>query len=269
MKHGKNCGVWRPWAAYLPFLVVNSQPPELNHLPIMNEDISLRVGDDEMQEATTRIFSPFWFRTSGLTLAITGISLLLLLQIPTEQTRFAGQILGWWILVWAVLPPIVHAIKKQWDWRYGLPLQLCDITAFFTGWALVSENQLVHEIALYWGMTGALHALLTPQFTQGTQFFFLIEFYVSHTGLILGPMFLTYARGMELRPWSWLEAGGWLFICGIVVGLMNWRHQCNYMFLCRPPTAKNPFIIGQWPWYLMGFAVVMFLHFLVFYLIFR
>lgn len=222
-----------------------------------------------MQEATAKIFSMYWWRSSGGTIALTAFIMYLMYQLPIDWIHPFRQVFGWWVLVWAFLPSIAHRVLGQWHVRYGLPLQLCDVSAFFTAASLLTQNQTLYEIALYWGCTGAFHALLTPQFTQGTQRFFQIEYYVSHSGLLLGPMFLTFICGMSPTEWSWAMASVWLNVAAMVVGSVNWLFNCNYMFLCKPPTAKNPFIIGAWPWYLIGFELAMLLHFVAIYWIFK
>lgn len=234
-----------------------------------NPDIVLEDGRDDMQEATAKIFSRYWWQTSGVAILLIVVVFQIFKLIPAEHTRIAGLVLGWWILIWAFLPSFAHWAFRQWHVRYGLPLQLCDISAFFTAFSLLTEDPRMFEIALYWGVTGAFHAFLTPQFTQGTQKFFQLEFYVSHAGLVLGPLFLRYIRGIEPAEWSWLMAGGWLLLLAMLVGAINHKTASNYMFLCRPPTAKNPFVRGEWPWYLVVFAVAMVLHFLAIYAIFR
>ena len=36
------------------------------------------------------------------------------------------------------------------------------------------------------------------------------------------------------------------------VGFINWLIGSNYMYLCTKPGVESPFLIGEWPWYLIG-----------------
>ena len=43
----------------------------------------------------------------------------------------------------------------------------------------------------------------------------------------------------------------------------------NYMYLNERPIVDNPFLIGEWPWYILGFEVAGALHILIMDLFFR
>jgi uncharacterized membrane protein YwaF len=40
------------------------------------------------------------------------------------------------------------------------------------------------------------------------------------------------------------------------------------MFLVAPPVAENPFVVGEWPYYILGFEAAALLHYGVLRLIF-
>ena len=40
----------------------------------------------------------------------------------------------------------------------------------------------------------------------------------------------------------------------------------NYMYLNQKPEASNPFLIGEWPWYILGLEFVVFIFLLIIYL---
>ena len=42
----------------------------------------------------------------------------------------------------------------------------------------------------------------------------------------------------------------------LIIGVINLILDSNYMFLCAPPDVNNPFLIGQWPYYLLVLEVV-------------
>ena len=51
-----------------------------------------------------------------------------------------------------------------------------------------------------------------------------------------------------------------------IIGIINWILDANYMYLCVKPIAKNPLLIGDWPWYILGIECVAVIHFSVIYL---
>ena len=51
-----------------------------------------------------------------------------------------------------------------------------------------------------------------------------------------------------------------------IIGFVNWTLDANYMYLCEKPIVNNPFILGEWPWYILILEAVGLLHFLIVYL---
>ena len=40
------------------------------------------------------------------------------------------------------------------------------------------------------------------------------------------------------------------------VGLINWITDANYMYICEKPIVQSPFLIGEWPWYILSLEVI-------------
>ena len=54
-----------------------------------------------------------------------------------------------------------------------------------------------------------------------------------------------------------------------IVYPINVALGANYMYLARRPMANNPFLIGPWPWYILGLEVACVLHLWVMDVLFR
>ncbi|HSB22588.1 MAG TPA: YwaF family protein, partial [Burkholderiaceae bacterium] len=170
---------------------------------------------------TAETFSSFWWQTSGTTVAFTVAMLFALRFLRQEQRALYARALGWTLVLWVVFPPTVHALTGHWQLSYSLPLQWCDFTGGIAGLALLTRRQFFYEVSLFWGVAGAGSALLTPQFTQGTEWFYLMEFFVSHCILLSAPFFLSIYGNMRPRTWSWLGSLGWLNAVSLVVGAFD------------------------------------------------
>ena len=107
---------------------------------------------------------------------------------------------------------------------------------------------------------------MTPEFTNGTSGLLFYEYYLSHGGIILSAIYLTWILGMRPRKGSWWK----VFLCSQlllpVIGLINWILNANYMYLCTKPIVNNPFLIGKWPWYLLSIELTALIHFFIVYL---
>jgi uncharacterized membrane protein YwaF len=94
------------------------------------------------------------------------------------------------------------------------------------------------------------------------------EYYIVHGGIIIIPLYFVFARGWMIGKWTWAKILGVNVLLMAPVGLINYLVDANYMFLCQRPMVDNPFIMGDWPWYIVGFLVAGALHYGVLTLLF-
>jgi hypothetical integral membrane protein (TIGR02206 family) len=216
---------------------------------------------------TFETFSSLWWQTSGTTVAFT-VLMLVALRFLTQEARAAyARSLGWLLLLWIVMPPVLHSVTGDWNRGSGLPLQWCDLAGGIAGLALLTRGQFLYETSLFWGITGATTAMLTPNFTQGTTWYFLAEFFISHSILMTAPIFLSIYGSMRPRAWSWLGSLGWLNIAALVIGAFDYLADANYMFLFTAPNARNvPLFQIKWPYYLISFEIGCLVFFVLIYL---
>lgn len=164
---------------------------------------------------------------------------------------------------------VYFIFTNNWTPDVSLPLQLCGISKILGAIILIKFNQRIFEFILLLGMAGALQAILTPQFEIPVTTYSTIEYYMSHTSILLIPLYLFYVQDRRVKKFAWL----YTFILGITilcaVGIINYFVQGNYIFLCAPPLAPNPLLVGSWPYYLIGFLVFGFINISLFYLIFE
>jgi len=114
-----------------------------------------------------------------------------------------------------------------------------------------------------------LHSFLTPELDDGNSLYNHVEYTVSHAGILASGLYATMRMGMVPRPWSWLRVLGITQLVLPVIGLLNYALGSNYMYIASRPLIDNPFLIGEWPWYIVGLEFAALLHFLLFYGIHR
>ena len=87
--------------------------------------------------------------------------------------------------------------------------------------------------------------------------------------VILVPLFLAIVEGYRIRKSSWINV--FFLSQGILlfVGFSNLVLGSNYMYLVQKPLVNNPMIIGEWPWYILGFEIMGLIHILIFYIGYR
>ena len=55
----------------------------------------------------------------------------------------------------------------------------------------------------------------------------------------------------------------------VFIGLSNFALDSNYMYLAEKPLVNNPMIIGEWPWYILGFEILGLLHIYIFFRLYK
>ncbi|MGC4014146.1 MAG: TIGR02206 family membrane protein [Luteolibacter sp.] len=147
-----------------------------------------------------------------------------------------------------------------------LPLQLCDIAALVSAFALMSRDRTLCDLTYFWGLAATTQALLTPALQLGFPSWPFVVFFVQHFAIVATALFLPLADGWRPRiPWWSSPARAWLWVNVYIVFAMavNASLGSNFGFASHKPA--NPSLLdflGPWPWYLLslqGIALLLFL----------
>ncbi len=153
--------------------------------------------------------------------------------------------------------PIRGLLDGSFSSRIDLPLHASEVTALLAGVALLTRRQLTFELAWFWGLSGGLAALLTPDlgtpFPEDGWWVFVL----AHSLAIVAAVELALGRRMVPRPLSSLWAAGAAIALFTVAGTASVLTGGNYMYTREPPGAGTPLdAMGSWPWYLIGGALI-------------
>ena len=146
---------------------------------------------------------------------------------------------------------LVRVFTGFYSIRKDLPLQLCSIGVYLAAFTLVSRKKIFFDLIFYWGFVGATNAILTP---DGNLFELRIFFFYSqayHAALIFAVLWLMIKYDMRMRYGSILKV---VISTNIIVGLLsilNYALDSNYMFLRQIPNSVSPFLMGEWPVYIL------------------
>ncbi len=196
-----------------------------------------------IEHYTIQSFSAEWWFVT-LTLSVVIYMVIYLAKISNANfnsnlTKIIGFIL---LSRFVLIHPYQHYHLDIWSLQSSLPLHLCGISAFLSGLLMFWKNQIAYECLFYWGLCGAFHSLLTPEMTNGSQGLLYFEYYLSHGGIVLAALYLTFVVGMKPRKNSWLFI--FIYSQGLIptIGLINTILDSNYLYLSSPPDANNPII---------------------------
>ena len=207
----------------------------------------------------------------GITLSIIlsmGI-IQIAIRIPPDKRKIMMVVLGITLIAIEVAQQIYLHNLGLWDIKKSLPIHLCGISGIIAGIIMLRPNQSAFEFLALIGSPGALHALLTPQLNHGPMLFLIYKYYISHAGIILVPLFFGIVLGYRIRGSSWYKVILFCQVLILFIGTANYLIGSNYMYLAERPLVNNPMIIGDWPWYILGFEFIGIVHILIFYFGYR
>lgn len=124
-------------------------------------------------------------------------------------------------------------------WQKMLPMQLCDWAMVVIIVALWTGSRRWLEMAYFWGIGGTLQALITPNLRFGFPDLRFISFFVAHSGIIIGIVFLMLIYGFRPRPIGILRTIAWTefyFVIAFTVDLLTGE---NYGFFLHKPEAAS------------------------------
>ena len=203
---------------------------------------------------------------AGVAIACMAVLRVALRHLDQKQRRRGVIALAAFSLGQELLDDLIRVFAGVWTASEDLPFHLCSLGMLVSVWAILTKRQLVFEVAYYWVFAAASQALLTPDNTRwrlGEVDVFWN--FLSHGVIVLNVLWLVLVDRMRCRRWSWLRV---FFITNATmapVALVNMVLSSNYFFICRKPGGASPFLLGEWPWYILWFeAVALFLFVLLY-----
>jgi hypothetical integral membrane protein (TIGR02206 family) len=139
----------------------------------------------------------------------------------------------------AIAQWVYHLATGQMNTQRAMPMQLCDWALVATVVALLTRRQRWYEPAYFWGLGGTLQAIITPNLDCGFPTFRWISFFITHSGIVAGVLFMTGAMNLRPRPISMLRVLFWSEVylaCALAVNTLT---GANYGFLSRKPDGPS------------------------------
>ncbi|SHK37310.1 YwaF family protein [Tepidibacter formicigenes] len=136
--------------------------------------------------------------------------------------------------------------------KESLPLYLCRISSILCIIMLIKESYSIFEVVYFWGILGAVQALLTPD-TGGFEFphIMFIQFFVGHGAILIAIFFMMIFYKYEPKLTSIKKTVKWTFIYAFYVGIFNYIVDGNYSYLRSKPLTASPLdYLPEYPYYI-------------------
>ena len=160
-------------------------------------------------------------------------------------------VLSFIILSLDISEDIIRYITGYYSIEKDLPLQLCTIGIYVAVVALLKKNQIAFELIFYWGLVGASQAILTPDSDLFELKIFFIYSQAYHSALIFAVLWLVIKCNMRMQIEYIPRVVLITNLVVVVISVINYLLDSNYMFLRVKPNSVSPFLIGDWPVYII------------------
>jgi hypothetical integral membrane protein (TIGR02206 family) len=214
-------------------------------------------------------FSLEWFACISMVLLVISLVLVLPKYFQWARSKNYPVVIALLMLTNLLVENGYAISLGLWNMKQNLPLHLCGLSGIMGIMLMFRFNNALAQVFYYFGMTGSVHSLLTPEFDLGMQGYFYYGYFISHGGLLMICLYMIFHLGFEPEKGSWLKTFAIIQIMVLVIGIFDFVTGSNYMYLAEPPVVDNPLIMGKWPWYILVFEALALIHFFAFYKLYR
>jgi hypothetical integral membrane protein (TIGR02206 family) len=145
-----------------------------------------------------------------------------------------------------------------WTIQTMLPLHMCSVLIWLTGFMLIYKNYSIYEFVYFLGIGGALQALLTPDVgIYAFPHFRYIQTFMSHGLLVGAGVYMTVVEGFRPTWKSIVRIFAIANIYMVIVFFINLAIGSDYLWInAKPPMASVMDMLPAWPWYIPWLEVL-------------
>ena len=210
------------------------------------------------------LFSPAHLLTVAV---VMGVSVLL----PLWVRRNCSERQGIQVAVGLGIFVVAHEVVKAWirvtvyDHRSAdvLPFHLCSTAIMATAVLMLWRSRLAYELTYFWGFSGTLQAILTPDLEEPFPHPLYLSYFFTHGLIILGALYGTLVFRFRPSPRSMVRVYVITAIfCFVLILPLNYLIDTNYVYMrYKPAGASLLDYLGSWPWYMLSVAGLAWLFF--------
>jgi len=186
-----------------------------------------------------------------------------------EVKKFVSMVLAILLILHELIKPFYRYYLFGHELLLVFPIHICHLAAISMGLFLILKKEFLFEIAYFWGLSGNLLAMVTPDMKYGFPNLEFIMFYFGHGLLLLTILFACVCLRTNLR-WSSILR---VFIAtililpamyGLNIALESYQPDVNYWYLMITPGPDTILsLFPEPPWHIPYVAVTALLIFIV------
>ena len=186
-----------------------------------------------------------------------------------EVKKFVSMVLAILLIFHELIKPFYRYYLFGHELLLVFPIHICHLAAISMGLFLILKKEFLFEIAYFWGLSGNLLAMVTPDMKYGFPNLEFTMFYFGHGLLLLSILFACVCLRTNLR-WSSILR---VFIAtililpamyGLNIALESYQPNVNYWYLMITPGPDTILsLFPEPPWHIPYVAVTALLIFIV------
>lgn len=194
-----------------------------------------------------------------LTIALICATLPAAVRFAASETtaRAVGGVVGAALLAQEIAQIGLRVFAYDEPLLQNLPLHLCGVATFLVAFMLLRRSYAAFEVAYFWGLGGALQAIVTPDLSDAFPSPLYLAFFISHGLLILGVVYAAVVYRFRPTLQSVFKAIGITFAYAALMLPVNLVLGTNYLYLSRKPEHASLIdYLGAWPWYVPALIAI-------------
>ena len=186
-----------------------------------------------------------------------------------EVKKFVSMVLAILLIFHELIKPFYRYYLFGHELLLVFPIHICHLAAISMGLFLILKKEFLFEIAYFWGLSGNLLAMVTPDMKYGFPNLEFTMFYFGHGLLLLSILFACVCLKTNLR-WSSIVR---VFIAtililpamyGLNIALESYQPDVNYWYLMITPGPDTILsLFPEPPWHIPYVAVTALLIFII------
>jgi len=208
-----------------------------------------------------------WITWSTFSVIFIATPLFFAKYLNVSQKKYLLYVMSVLLMIEYTGENLKNILNGFWNIQYNLPLHLCSMSTVICCFLpFIKKQKKWFEFVYYTGILGGLMSILTPQINQfDGQLSEYINYYSSHSLIILIPLYMYVYQGAQLTKLSWLRLFFNISLLVIILMPINFIIGSNYMYVAELPGVDNPLLIGGWPYYILfGLLFVLLLAYLLY-----
>lgn len=186
------------------------------------------------------------------------------------QLTFLGNSLAIIFLLQDLFDRMYHIILLGDPINRNLPLHVCGISGILVAFLLLTRKQVFFDFVYFFGLSGAIPAVLTPDLSFKWPHPLFITYFFSHYFIFFGIFYAVKVYNLRPNFKSLKNALLMIHVYAIFIFVINFVIDSNYLFLRNKPDSSSLMdLLGPWPWYIFWIEVITIGAFILLYLPFH